>query len=111
MNKDLVVHAEQMFEFQGQYTDEELKNWAARNEQLYVVRSITDHRMEKGNLQLYLTWEGYDDDEGTWTTFNADINKLEALGKYLELHPDLKLPSNKRRTRETTARRRRGRKE
>ncbi|KAG9394366.1 Chromo (CHRromatin Organization MOdifier) domain [Carpediemonas membranifera] len=89
----LTVHASELYQFEGSYTDAELKHWAARNEGEYVVRKVADHRRQAGNLQFLLLWEGYDDDEGTWTDYSREIDGLAALDAYINEHPRLKLPS------------------
>ncbi len=86
--KDVHAHASSLSEFAGDYTDEQLQEWAARVSHEYVVRDVTGHKCTKGKLLFRVAWEGYDDSEATWEPYTRDLDQLEALGHYLDSHPD-----------------------
>jgi hypothetical protein len=42
------------------------KEFAAYGSQGFVVKDVTDHRLQGKNWQLRVLWEGYSEAESTW---------------------------------------------
>ncbi len=89
MDSQFSVHAERLVPFTSKLPDNELLEYATRGTDLYVVADIVDFRDENGMLELLVDWEGYEPEERTWEPFTSDMDKLSAIDRLVQRHPDV----------------------
>ena len=68
-------------------------------EETYEVESIVDHKREKGKLQFFVKWKGYESSENTWELEKNLQGCSEILSEYKKLmvndeEPEVKLNSS-----------------
>ncbi|KAG9396776.1 retrotransposable element Tf2 [Carpediemonas membranifera] len=92
------IHADRLRVFETSLTLDQLKQVAAERDDEYVVEEINEHKFEGRKLLLHVIWEGYLPEEATWEPFTLELDKLEALDRYLEKVPHLakKLPAQRK---------------
>ncbi|KAG9395272.1 Chromo (CHRromatin Organization MOdifier) domain [Carpediemonas membranifera] len=85
-------HLSRVFPFNGQYSNADLRDIAARDPQEYTVEAIVDHRLGRRRRQhrFLVRWAGYSADFDEWLPY-AEVRDLAALDAYLADHPGLQL--------------------